>query len=204
MRPLTDDGHAVTGAIASVSDVTESVRLREELHERATFDLLTRCLNRAAILSELDGLVQVEASSPSGLAVLFIDVDLFKAVNDRLGHAAGDELLTVVADRLRGTLRDDDLVGRLGGDEFLVVCPRVVDTEMARVVADRIADALSGEVTLRAGKAALRASIGVAWSASSDVTAARMVHEADLAMYESKRQRTGRPVLHEPSRSEAA
>ena len=130
--------------------------------------------------------------------MVFLDVDLFKSVNDQLGHAAGDDLLRVVADRLRGTLRDDDLVGRIGGDEFLVVCPRVTDARLASVIGDRIADALSGEVALRAGTVPLQASIGVAWSPPGVRSATALVHQADLAMYASKRARRGTAVLFDP------
>ena len=122
LRPLSHDDGTISGAIACVVDVTDGARMREELKLRATFDELTGCYNRASILRALEVNV-ASGRRQADRAVMFLDLDSFKEVNDRYGHAAGDELLRVVAQRLRGALRDEDLVGRIGGDEFLVVCP---------------------------------------------------------------------------------
>lgn len=199
MRALTASAGDVTGAILSVLDVTDSVALREELRDRATYDTLTRCYNRAAVLAELEETVCGPASRAqqgAGLAVVFVDLDLFKSINDRLGHAAGDELLTVAARRLRGALRENDVIGRLGGDEFLVICPDVDDPSSALELAERLACALRGRVDLVAGTVPTRASVGVAWQASAEADCGTLVQQADQAMYESKRRRRGRAVLH--------
>src|SRR5207237_4161487 len=136
LRWLTDDGGEVSGAIVCVEDVTDSVRLRGELEHRATYDVLTRCHNRASIMSTLEAALAAGATSTTGVA--FLDIDGFKSVNDSLGHAAGDELLVVVADRLRAAVRGRDIVGRFGGDEFLIVCPDVGDPAEALALAQRV------------------------------------------------------------------
>ena len=190
LRSLTDDGGEVSGAIVCVEDVTDSVRLRGELEHRATYDLLTRCHNRASIMSALEAALTRSATSTTGVA--FLDIDGFKSVNDSLGHAAGDELLVAVADRLRAAVRGRDIVGRLGGDEFLVVCPDVADPAEAVALAARVQEAVYGTVTVGDTAIELRVSVGVAWSSAEDATAEVLVARADAIMYESKRRGDGR------------
>ena len=194
LRALTADDGAVAGAIACVVDVTDSVRMREELRIRATFDEVTRCHNRA---STMDALEEILASSvaDTGPAVIFVDLDRFKSVNDRFGHAAGDELLRVVAKRLLSAVRNVDLVGRIGGDEFLVVCPGIATAAQALQAATRVADSLRHQVRLTSANVMCPASIGVAWSTDAQRDADTLIGRADAAMYESKRRGSGRPVL---------
>lgn len=203
MRALTGDGGVVTGAIVCVADVTESARLRIELEHRATYDALTGCHNRASIIGALEATLASD-DARVGTALVFVDLDGFKAVNDELGHAAGDELLRIVSSRLRETTRDTDLVGRLGGDEFLVVCPRVASLDEVTRLGDRVAQALNDEIGVAGRCLRLRASVGVTWSrvrvvrADASRHAEAIVAEADVAMYASKREGAGRPVLYEP------
>ena len=117
--------------------MTDSIAMREELRRRATHDELTGCLNRAAITRALEQSID-DGEPGAQRALLFIDLDGFKEVNDDHGHAAGDELLRAVAGHLRASVRAGDLVGRLGGDEFLVLCPDMDELE-ARRLADRLA-----------------------------------------------------------------
>lgn len=190
MRSLTESDGTVTAAIASVADVTEAATLREQLRERATYDALTRCLNRAAVMQLLDDAIAAGES----LAVVFLDLDRFKAVNDELGHAAGDELLIAAATRLRAAVGPDDVVGRLGGDEFLVVLRNVSGRGAAFDMAERLALVMAREVVLEAGVVDLRASVGVAVVDDEVHTADELVARADAAMYESKRRGVGRAV----------
>ena len=190
MRSLTEPDGTVTAAIASVADVTEAATLREQLRERATYDALTRCLNRAAVMQLLDEAIAAGES----LAVVFLDLDRFKAVNDELGHAAGDELLVAAATRLRGAVGPEDVVGRLGGDEFLVVLRNVTGRGAAFDLAERLALVMSREVPLEAGVVDLRASVGVAVVDGEVHSADELVARADAAMYESKRRGVGRAV----------
>jgi diguanylate cyclase (GGDEF)-like protein len=185
LRTLTDSTGVVSGAVGCLSDVTEGAQLRRELEVRASVDALTSCLNRAATL-ELVGKTVAGPAGERGNAVVFIDLDRFKAVNDHLGHAAGDTLLVEVADRLRGTLRDGDHVGRFGGDEFLVICPGVDSAAQAREIAERIAIVLTSTVSIGSRQVQLRASVGVAWT-TQHLEADTLIAWADSAMYESKR-----------------
>jgi diguanylate cyclase (GGDEF)-like protein/PAS domain S-box-containing protein len=196
LRALNHGDGTISGAIACVADVTDSTRMREELKKRATFDELTGCYNRPSILDAL------EASVASGQrrgerAVMFVDLDCFKEVNDREGHAAGDELLRLVAERLRSVVRADDLVGRIGGDEFLIVCPEIGGPDQAMKLAGRIAQALREELCLATLTTThhVQASIGVAWSNGGGTGADVLVARADGAMYASKRERAGEPRL---------
>jgi diguanylate cyclase (GGDEF)-like protein len=128
-------------------------------------------------------------------AVVFVDLDGFKAVNDRYGHATGDELLNIIAQRLQGVLRDEDMVGRIGGDEFLAVCPNIGGPDQAMQLAERLAEAQREEVTVAKGTIMVLVSIGVAWSSGEGTDADAMVAQADSAMYESKRDGVGQPRL---------
>jgi diguanylate cyclase (GGDEF)-like protein/PAS domain S-box-containing protein len=196
LRALTHGDGTISGAIACVADVTDSTRMREELKKRATFDELTGCYNRPSIMDALAASI-ADGQRRGERAVMFVDLDRFKEVNDREGHAAGDALLRIVAKGLRGVVRTDDMVGRIGGDEFLVVCPEIGGAEQAMELAGRIARALREQLGLTTIRTAsqLQASIGVAWSSGDSVCADTLVAQADTAMYESKRERNGQPRL---------
>ena len=194
LRALTEEDGQVDGAIVSISDVTDSTVLREELEVRATFDPLTGCHNRASIMALLTATL-ARRRPDTGVAAIFIDLDHFKPVNDRFGHAAGDQLLSAIASRLTETTRTDDTVGRLGGDEFLVVCPAIAEPHIAMEVALRAVGRLRGAVHLGDVRVEVVASVGVAWTCDPEVDADALVAMADAAMYDSKRQGAGRPVL---------
>jgi diguanylate cyclase (GGDEF)-like protein/PAS domain S-box-containing protein len=203
MRPLTDSEGEVTGAVGCVSDVTAQVELRRQLEIRANTDELTSCLSRAKILETLGIALERRDDRHGGTGVIFVDLCGFKVINDRFGHAAGDRVLTVAASRLTSAVRPYDLVGRFGGDEFLVVCPRVDTALIAFEVAQRIHGSLSDPVNVASVVIALRASVGVAWSADL-IDVDMLVAQADQAMYESKRTGSSAVVLfgqHPSSRS---
>jgi diguanylate cyclase (GGDEF)-like protein/PAS domain S-box-containing protein len=187
LRVLTADDGTVTGAIICLTDITEDSRLRAELHHRATYDALTGSRNRASTLAAL----QESLDRPDrGTAVMFVDLDSFKAVNDRLGHAAGDALLAFVAQRLRAAVRDHDVIGRLGGDEFVVVCHDVPDTGQARRIAEAVTATLGAASLETAGELLRpRASIGLTWVAPGRSDADAVIAEADAAMYLVKKDR---------------
>jgi diguanylate cyclase (GGDEF)-like protein/PAS domain S-box-containing protein len=192
LRPLSHEDGTVSGAIACIGDVTDSARMREELKHRATFDDLTSCFNRASIMLALEANI---ATRQGDRAVVFVDVDRFKDVNDEHGHAVGDELLRVVAHQLRDGVRGDDLVGRIGGDEFLIVCPNIGGPERAMKLAQRLSAQVSRESIGGAASVAPRVSVGVAWSEGDSLDADTLVARADVAMYESKRLGAGAPQL---------
>lgn len=186
------DREGAPGALLSLTDVTDSARMRAELTAKATYDVLTGCHNRASTLAFLERALGEPSGSPT--AVIFVDLDRLKPVNDSLGHDAGDELLALTATRLTGVLRRDDIVGRIGGDEFLVVCRGLENPEEALSMGQRVREALVAPAVLTAGPVDVSASIGVAWAApGSDV--ASLIRQADRAMYVSKEEGRCRPVL---------
>jgi diguanylate cyclase (GGDEF)-like protein/PAS domain S-box-containing protein len=188
MRPLTDATGAVTGAVGYLSDVTDRAQIYRDLEVKASVDTLTSCLNRAASLELVKTMTAAPKAPGEGSALIYIDLDEFKSVNDRLGHAAGDCLLVATADRLRGVARRGDAVGRLGGDEFLVICPRVESSAQAFRIAERIAAATEAMIDVGDGEVELRTSVGVAWTTEA-IDADAFLAQADSAMYQSKRTR---------------
>jgi diguanylate cyclase (GGDEF)-like protein/PAS domain S-box-containing protein len=177
------DADDLEGALICVNDVTASARLRDKLSFQATRDPLTGCLNRSTVMEQLRGLL---ADGDRGIAAVFLDIDNFKPVNDRYGHAAGDEVLVTMARRLQAMVRDGDLVARLGGDEFLVVA-RGLDSLHSGALATRLHDAINAPVSAGAVMIDLRTSIGVSLARIDD-TPEQLVARADSAMYECKRR----------------
>jgi diguanylate cyclase (GGDEF)-like protein/PAS domain S-box-containing protein len=199
LRALTTPGGEVTGAVGCLADLTDSARMRAELQRRASLDDLTGCISRATTLVTLDGMLAEAVASGPRTAAIFVDLDGFKAVNDRFGHGVGDTLLVAVAARLRDTVRAGDVVGRIGGDEFLVLCPDVSDADLAMALGERIADAVAAPLDVDGALVEPRASVGVAWAGTGvwrgGVNAEELIAEADAAMYASKAEAEGRPVM---------
>jgi diguanylate cyclase (GGDEF)-like protein len=193
LRVLHKSSGDLNGAIICVLDVTESARARRELEKRATFDALTRCLNRSSILSAVQQ--ELDQDDPSETGVVYVDLDNFKPVNDTLGHAAGDELLMLVAERLKVASRTNDDVGRLGGDEFLVLLRDIPGRHIAMRVAQRVCESLQRPFDLSCGTVKLGASVGVACTSSDAITAEELVKRSDAAMYRSKQDARSMPVL---------
>lgn len=191
LEPLRDSRGEIVGVVGIAFDVTEQVRAQQELERMATTDPLTGLANRAALLGRLEALVRAGRS----FAVLLVDLDGFKAVNDTFGHLAGDAVLRQVADRLRRTVRSDDTVGRLGGDEFLVVAP-VQSREAAGELARRLLVALSQPLRIEDRTVSLGGSIGVLFCADGACPARDVLRDADLALYEAKRRGKGRIVFY--------
>jgi diguanylate cyclase (GGDEF)-like protein len=157
------------------------------VHE-ARHDPLTRLPNRTLFLQRVEE--TLDASPAAGAAgLLYLDLDLFKQVNDTLGHAAGDELLRAVAGRLRAAVRDTDMAARLGGDEFAVLLEPLHHRGQAREIAQRIIDSIALPYDIAGRTIHTRASVGVAYSGGR--SAERLVEEADLAMYRAKKTAKG-------------
>jgi diguanylate cyclase (GGDEF)-like protein/PAS domain S-box-containing protein len=196
LRALTTpDGH-VTGAVGCLTDITDDRRMRAELERRATVDAMTGCANRSSTMLFVE---EVLTASPHPAAAVFVDLDRFKAVNDLYGHGAGDDLLVAVAARLRSAVRDVDLVGRIGGDEFLIVCPDVREAESV-AIGDRLLTALAAPFSLGERTLSASASIGIARSVAGEGADA-LIARADAAMYQSKRQGGQRAVVAAPPSS---
>ncbi len=199
LRPLTDGAGSVSGVIGTLSDVTERVDLRRELEVRASTDTLTGCLNRAAVFELLDFALRSGSDSHLGVGVIFMDLDRFKEINDRLGHAAGDRALVSAAARIRGAIRAGDVLGRIGGDEFLVVCPAIPSPDAVASVAQGISEALRAPVSDVTDQIELSASVGMAWTDRRDESPDALIARADGAMYESKLGGVGAAVLAAPA-----
>ena len=177
----------VTFVVATVSDETERRRSVEELFHRAVHDPLTGLANRALLIDRLDHLLAGGDRKDRRLAVLYVDLDGFKTVNDTGHHAAGDEVLQIVGERLRAAVRPDDTVARFGGDEFVVLCANLATEDDALVIAQRILDELRLPIVHRAGTWCLSASIGVVMAGPTSSSAA-LIEAADRAMYRAKRR----------------
>ena len=163
------------------------------MRRAATSDALTGLPNRAILFDRLTHGLARTGRSGGGLALLFVDLDHFKSVNDQMGHDAGDELLVQVARRLTDSVRDCDTVARIGGDEFVVLAEPVIRFEDAMVVANRIVSALAEPFSLSAGTARIGASVGVATS-QRDSTSRSLLKQADTAVYRAKAQGRSRVV----------
>jgi diguanylate cyclase (GGDEF)-like protein len=175
----------VQGFVVSGTDITDLKTTQQALRHMADHDGLTGLLSRRALLAKLDHFV--DDGYQHEIVLLFCDLDGFKAVNDRIGHAAGDQVLIEVARRLERALRPQDLVGRLGGDEFVVVLPRA-DRSTQDEITTRIKSSLAEPIFAGDELVEVGVSIGSA-STGDHPTAGRLLTTADDAMYEVKRAR---------------
>ncbi len=178
--------------LIQAEDVSDERRSRAELHRKALFDDLTGLPNRANLTARLNRALEAEQGNDEVMAVMFVDLDKFKEVNDTHGHEAGDLLLIEVAERLRRVSRSSDTVARLGGDEFVVICEGLDSEEDAERCAERFAQALSFPMMIGNIDVPVQASIGLA-IASGTTSPEQVLREADQAMYEAKT--TGRNRL---------
>jgi diguanylate cyclase (GGDEF)-like protein len=161
----------------------------DQSREAALHDALTGLPNRVLLLELLEHAFRATRRSGNTSAVFFIDLDRFKEVNDSYGHQAGDQLLIAVAERLTGVLRPGDSLARLSGDEFVVLCEDLADPSVADAIAVRLNAGLSRPFTLSDVEVTVTASIGIAFAGQGIDAPAELLHEADLAMYRSKRDR---------------
>jgi diguanylate cyclase (GGDEF)-like protein/PAS domain S-box-containing protein len=183
IRPLFDPQGRVTHFLASGRDVSERIATIERLTRAATHDSLTDLPNRALFLDRLDQALSQARRSGEGFAIALLDVDRFKAVNDSLGHAAGDAILRAVAQRLRHCVREVDTVARLGGDEFGLLLPGAVDAASAAHALRKIVAAFAADD----GLPAVAVSVGACLGTATDADGRVLLALADDAMYFAKR-----------------
>ena len=188
---------AIEGIVVNYRDVTDRRSLEQQLRHQAFHDSLTGLPNRALFLDRLAHGVARTRRGHDPLAVVFIDLDDFKAVNDSLGHAAGDELLVAVAGRIRMTVREADTPARMGGDEFAILLEDAPTVEAARESANRVLEALRLPFRLPSQDIAIRASGGIAMYASPEQSADELLRNADISMYSAKAQGKDRLVVYE-------
>jgi diguanylate cyclase (GGDEF)-like protein/PAS domain S-box-containing protein len=179
-------------------DVTARREIEGRLAHLALHDALTGLPNRLLLMDHLTEALRRAERHRDLVAVLFLDLDDFKVVNDSMGHDAGDELLICAAERVRKCLRTTDTAARLGGDEFVIVCEELHDPAAAELMSLRLQEAFSNPLTVRGHPVQVTASIGVAISSDAATSAQELLRQADTAMYVAKRSGKARYALAEP------
>jgi diguanylate cyclase (GGDEF)-like protein/PAS domain S-box-containing protein len=211
VRWVRDEGSVVRPADGSppywsafLTDVTERRLLEEQLQVQAFQDPLTGLANRIVFLDRIQHAVDRARRRPGSVAVLYLDLDNFKTVNDGLGHEAGDSLLAEVARRLSACIRPGDTAARMGGDEFAVLLEDLGDAETPMDVAERIHEALAHPMTVGDRELIITTSIGIAQPANRSTDGADLLRNADAAMYAAKRAGRSRSQLFEPAMHDTA
>src|SRR5579863_8021762 len=196
----------VGGIVVNLRDITERKQFEEQLTYQAFHDPVTDLANRALFRDRTEHAINRRSDLSRTLAVLFVDLDDFKTINDTLGHLAGDSLLRTISARLRSALRVGDTVARMGGDEFAVLLEDVIDAAAVSQIVEALHHAISAPLTLEGRPVAMRCSIGIALARANGETAAATVGEllrdADVAMYQAKASggntyRHFKPEMHE-------
>jgi diguanylate cyclase (GGDEF)-like protein/PAS domain S-box-containing protein len=197
LTPVLDEGGHLAAVEGIARDISERKRVETTIAHQALHDALTGLPNRLLLLDRLSQALARSARDEALVAVLLLDLDRFKLVNDTLGHHTGDELLVAVANRLREAVRPADTVSRLGGDEFVILCEGVSSATHGRVLAERLASLLTGSYRVAGTDIFASASIGVAIGEQGDSTE-ELLSDADAAMYLAKEHGRGRVELFRP------
>lgn len=186
IAPVRDEQGDVTHFVGIISDVTANKRYEAELAHQANHDALTGLPNRNLLSDRLSQAIALARRTGREVAVMFVDLDHFKVVNDGIGHHVGDALLQIVARRMVDCVREGDTVARLGGDEFVIVCTDLADEQDALSVIQRVYQALAVPMQLEGESLSVNASIGVASFPRDGDDVATLLRNADLAMYRAK------------------
>ena len=191
--------------VSQYQDITVARASRQDLKYRAEHDTLTGLINRGQVQERIVDVLSRPASAAQGglPALLFCDLDFFKDVNDTHGHASGDYVLRVTAERIESALRENDEVARLGGDEFVVVLPEVASLEAATAVAEKIRDAVAKPLLVGRSELVVTMSIGIA-AATPGIEAHRLLRNADSALYEAKHNGRDRVAVFNEDRRSAS
>lgn len=187
--PLFDDAGQFKGYRGNAADITGEIHHQREVTKQSQFDELTGLANRRRLNEKLSGIL--ESSRGRCCALLMLDLDRFKQVNDTMGHPAGDELLQQVGDRLRVLIKDRGEVGRLGGDEFQILLPDLDDRGELSELADRVIQMLSQPYSINGRRAIIGTSVGIAIAPFDGITAAELISSADMALYRAKEDGRG-------------
>lgn len=198
LSAVRDAGGVIQQYIAIVSDVTQRKLDEEKIIYQANYDQLTGLPNRTLFMDRLTRRVLEGKRAKTSVGLMFIDLDGFKAINDTMGHDAGDLLLKATARRLEKSVREADTVARLGGDEFTVIMPLIDNFDAAAIVAQRIIKSLTEPFDLGGREGRISASIGISLLPAQATTASQLLHNADVAMYFAKRQGKANYQLYRP------
>ena len=187
LSPMRNSKGVITGGVLVFRDITERVALEEHLTQMAKYDGLTGLANRSLFMEFLSASLARSERRSRSTAVLFLDLDHFKQVNDTLGHDVGDDLLASVAERLHGCVREGDLIARLGGDEFAIVLDDVARADDVKLVAEKIVESISKPHSLAGRELHVSTSVGVATWPECGKDSTELVKAADTAMYVAKK-----------------
>ena len=196
--PLHDESGAVIGLVGITREINEIRQTEVALQHLATHDALTGLPNRFLMIDRLDQLLARARRSLTAFAILFMDIDGFKGVNDSYGHEVGDLLLQAVAGRLTKSVRQSDTVARIGGDEFVIIPETVRDVRGAEAIAVKIQEALARPVVIQKHTMTVSASIGISFYPQNGDDADTLLRAADSAMYLAKREGGNRHVACPP------
>ena len=196
LAPVRDADGALSHYVGVLADVSERQRYEEQLAWRATHDQLTGLPNRQLVHDRLQQAIADAERRQREVAVVFVDLDDFKLINDSLGHGAGDTALKVIAQRLQAIVRGSDVVGRFGGDEFVIVLTAQADEDGMRQVLERVSEALSQPIALAGVRHVLTPSLGHCRYPHAGRDAETLLKRADLAMYHAKRQGRNRAIAY--------
>ena len=183
---MRDDTGNPQQYVGIVADITQRKQDEEKIIYQANYDQLTGLPNRTLFMDRLTRRVLEGRRAKTSVGLMFIDLDGFKAINDTLGHDAGDVLLKSTARRLEKCVREADTVARLGGDEFTVIMPLIDNMEAAGIVAGRIIKSLAEPFDLNGREGRVSASIGISLLPAQADSASQLLHNADVAMYHAK------------------
>lgn len=186
ITPMVDENGEITHFISIHEDITAQKKTQERIQYMAHYDALTGLPNRALFYDRLKQALAMAKRNQGGLALLFLDLDGFKAVNDTLGHHAGDLLLTEVARRLQQCVRESDTVARLGGDEFTIILNEAHEHHSVAMIAEKIIEVIAQPFDLMGSEARIGVSIGIARYSEEASDEDELVKDADQAMYEAK------------------
>lgn len=186
--PIFDEEGHISSTVGIARDITERKFIEQQIEHQAHYDTLTDLPNRSLFSDRLEQAIRMAHRQHEQLAVLFVDLDKFKPVNDNYGHAIGDILLQQVAQRMRDCLRESDTVGRIGGDEFLVLLPHVESSETSIHIAEKLLQAIASPFRINRIDIEISCSIGIALYPTHGNTVLELIQMADQAMYKAKNQ----------------
>ena len=185
--PIYDSNKQMTGALGVNRNISDRIKESERLEHLAHYDHLTRIPNRYLLLDRVEHLIAQSERIKSNFALLYIDLDKFKTINDSKGHAFGDQVLIETALRLKQSIRNSDTVARIGGDEFVLLLENISNKNDVSVMTETIAKALSKEFIINDEKFEISCSIGVAIYPDDGTTTDTLLTTADVAMYKAKK-----------------